>query len=366
MPPSIAYFITPHGFGHATRAAAVMAAIHARHPSWRLEIFTQVPRWVFEDSLTGPFDYHSVLTDVGLAQLSPMLEDLEGTVERLNGLLPFREAVVRQLAEQVGSSGCAVVVCDIAPLGIAVARAVGIPSILVENFTWDWIYEAYAPAAPGLQPHIDYLRSAFADADYLVQIAPVCAPRPAHLTTNPVSRSPRTPPAAVRDRLAIPPDAKAVFLTMGGFDQPAYRFLEQANGLRDTYFVIPGSSHAVTERRGNAILLPDHTAFFHPDLLNACDVVVGKLGYSTCAETYYAGLPYGYVARSRLRESAVLGPYARQMMGGIEITLAEFEHGRWLRRLPDLLARPRLARDTTNGAEEVGEFVGRLVNRRSQ
>jgi hypothetical protein len=363
MPPSIAYFITPHGFGHATRASAIMAAIHTRCPTWRFEIFTEVPRWVFEDSLTGPFDYHSIPTDVGLAQLSPMVEDLEGTIERLAGLLPFRQTMVRRLAEQVGRSGCAVVVCDIAPLGIAVARAASIPSILVESFTWDWIYEAYLPAAPGLQPHIDYLRSAFAAAEYLVQIAPVCVPRAAHLTTNPVSRSPRTPPAVVRDGLGIPPGAKAVFVTMGGFDQTPYPALEQSDGLRDTYFVIPGGSIGVIDRRGSSILLPHHTPFFHPDLLNACDVVVGKLGYSTCAETYYSGLPYGYVPRSRLRESAVLGSYVRQTMGGIEITPAEFEDGRWLTRLPDLLGSPRVPRRSVNGAETVADFVEQLVSK---
>lgn len=363
MTTSIAYFITPHGFGHATRASAVMAAIHARRPTWRFEIFTEVPRWVFEDSLTGAFDYHSVFTDVGLAQLSPMIEDLDGTIERLSRLLPFREAVVHRLAEQLGRSGCTAVLCDIAPLGIAVAKAARMPSILVESFTWDWIYETYLPAAPGLQPHIDYLRSVFAAADYLVQIAPVCVARAAHLTTNPVSRSPRTPPAVVRDGLGIPPGSKAVFLTMGGFDQASYPFLEQTNGLRDTYFVIPGGSSGAIERRGRAILLPHHTPFFHPDLLNACDAVVGKLGYSTCAETYYAGLPYGYVPRTRLRESAVLGPYVRQTMGGLEIAPTEFEDGRWLTRLPDLLGKPRLPRRTVNGAEALAEFVEQLVSR---
>ena len=33
----------------------------------------------------------------------------------------------------------------------------------------------------------------------------------------------------------------------------------------------------------NLILLPHHSVFFHPDLVNASDAVVGKLGYSTLA-----------------------------------------------------------------------------------
>ncbi len=46
---SLAYFISPHGFGHAARACAVMSAILERMPGVRFEIFTEVPRWFFVD-----------------------------------------------------------------------------------------------------------------------------------------------------------------------------------------------------------------------------------------------------------------------------------------------------------------------------
>jgi hypothetical protein len=39
----IAYFISPHGFGHASRAAAVMEALYKIESSIRFEIFTTTP-----------------------------------------------------------------------------------------------------------------------------------------------------------------------------------------------------------------------------------------------------------------------------------------------------------------------------------
>ncbi len=54
----IAYFISPHGFGHAARAASVMEAIHEIDPSIRFEIFTASPSWFFQDNLSGLFNYH--------------------------------------------------------------------------------------------------------------------------------------------------------------------------------------------------------------------------------------------------------------------------------------------------------------------
>ncbi|NIO06707.1 MAG: hypothetical protein GTO40_01480, partial [Deltaproteobacteria bacterium] len=94
----IAYFITPHGYGHAARASAVMAAIQQRTPKVRFEIFTQVPRWFFQDSLSEPFGYHPLLTDIGLAQKTALSEDIPETLNRLDDLLPFDAPLIQDLA----------------------------------------------------------------------------------------------------------------------------------------------------------------------------------------------------------------------------------------------------------------------------
>jgi hypothetical protein len=109
------------------------------------------------------------------------------------------------------------------------------------------------------------------------------------------------------------------------------------------------------------VLLSHHSGFFHPDLLNACDAVVGKLGYSTLAEAYQAGIPFGYIQRPRFRESAVLAAYIQAEMRGLEIPAAHFEDGSWLSALPALLALPRIERRGRNGAVEVVEFISQLL-----
>ena len=86
----IAYFISPHGFGHAARAASVMAAISRIDSSFRFEIFTTTPSWFFQDNLCGLFTYHYLLTDLGLVQKTPFEEDFGETLRRLNQLLPCK------------------------------------------------------------------------------------------------------------------------------------------------------------------------------------------------------------------------------------------------------------------------------------
>jgi len=112
-----------------------------------------------------------------------------------------------------------------------------------------------------------------------------------------------------------------------------------------------------TERRGQVIYLGKSSGFYHPDLINASDAVIGKVGYSTLAEIYQAGVPYGYIARPRFRESAPLVAFIEQHMVGLPISEAEFMAGQWLERLPDLLALPRQTAPKINGAMAVATMI---------
>jgi hypothetical protein len=358
--PKLAYFVSAHGFGHATRACAIMAAIQKMAPDTHFEIFSVAPAWLFEDSLPGGFTLHAQETDIGLAQTGPLVEDIPLTLERLDAFLPFDAAQVAELAGQVGQLGCTGVVCDIAPLGLAVARQAGLPSVLIENFTWDWIYGEYVAEAPRLQAHIDYLQRAFALADYHIQTAPAYPRAPAHLVTTPVSRRPQISRDEVRDRLGIPGAAPVLLVTMGGIPDD-YGFLGQLADSRPYHFILPGNwsprHRASVEWCGNVTLLPHHSAFFHPDLVQASDAVIGKAGYSTVAETYHAGVPFGYVLRARFRESAVLQRFIERELPGFEIPEAAFKDGNWLSRLPGLLALPRCPRQAPNGADQAAAFI---------
>jgi len=352
-----------------------MEAIRQRTPEVRFEIFTQVPRWFFQDSLSEPFGYHPLLTDIGLAQKTALVEDMPETLKRLDDFLPFDDFRVQDTASQISRLECRLALCDIAPMGIAVAKVAGIPSVLIENFTWDWIYEAYLKDMPELKRYITYLGKAFDAADYHVQTQPVCRPRDVDLTTSPVSRKIRTSRRQVRQQLGIPNRAKMVMITMGGIPW-RYGFLEHLVKREGVYFIIPGADTSQSPDidpltgtgrlagTGGIVLLPHQSAFFHPDLVNAADAVIGKAGYSTVAEVYNAGIPFGYVGRPKFRETAALTAYIEQEMKGLPITEAQFQSGKWLSSLTDLLALPRIRRNDSYGADQVAAFIGELLDRK--
>ncbi|MCG6878368.1 MAG: hypothetical protein LJE96_04370 [Deltaproteobacteria bacterium] len=356
----VACFVSPHGFGHAARTSAIMSAMHERNPKISFEIFTTVPQWFFAESLSGPFCHHSVHTDVGLVQKGPLCADLPGTVKRLDQFLPFDPGQLERMAKKLNALGCAMVLCDISPLGIAVAGKAGIPSVLVENFTWDWVYQEYVSEKKGFMPHIKRLEALFSSADFHIQTSPVCAQKMVQLRTAPISRRPRNRSTAVRKRLGVSDFTPLVLITMGGIPKH-HGFIDQLLRQKGIFFVAPGggTNQRVSE---NVMLLPHHSQFFHPDLVHAADAVVGKVGYSTLAEVYHAGVPYGYIKRKRFQESEVLSGYIERYMAGFAIDETEFENGKWILRAFELLDLPTKTEQRENGADTVADFILALLD----
>jgi acyl dehydratase len=351
----IATFVTPHGFGHAARAAAVMEALYRAREDVAFDLFTAVPQWFFDDSVTAPVERFELACDVGMVQLSPLVEDLGATIDRLDAFLPFDEDLVERLARQLRQRGVRAVLCDVAPLGLAVARAAGLPSVLIENFTWDWIYEGYVPQDRRIALHVAYLADQFRLADHHVQCEPRCLRSPADLVTAPVAREPRRLPAAVREALGIEPGVPLVLLSSGGV-QGVYPWLETLQTQRDVVYVAPGIGDEL-ERTGSLVRLPAHSGVYHPDLVRAADAVVGKLGYSTVSEVYRAGVPFAYVGRPRFREAPAMAAFVDRRMPSLALSTTSFEAGIWLERVPELLALPRGDVRESNGADEVARYV---------
>jgi len=357
---SIAYFITSHGFGHAARASAVMNAIYARWPYVSFEIFTLTPQWFFTNCVKAPFAWHQQQTDVGLVQTSPLHFDPDQTIDALAAFLPFKEQLLKSLSDKLCVADCHLIISDISPLGIAVAQYAGMASVLVENFTWDWIYEPYVTENPQFKKYIDLLDGYFNNAGLRIQAVPICKKISKHPCTPPISRAPVSDPLQIRKQLGIKGQEKMVLITMGGMPG-SLPFIEQLASVdKHICFVLPGTSINQAEpaiKTNQVIFLSRNSEFYHPDLVNAADAVVGKVGYSTLSEVYQAGVPYGFVTRPDFRESPVFETYIRQNMAGIEISEIEFNSGVWLKLLPELLSHPKRAQSKPNGADAAAEHI---------
>ncbi len=90
--------------------------------------------------------------------------------------------------------------------------------------------------------------------------------------------------------------------------------------------------------------------------------MIARLGYSTLAEAYHAGVPFGYLPRDRFPESPIIAAFARQEMDAMAISTEAFVAGNWLPAAEQLLALPRRPHPALNGADQAAEFLLRLLD----
>lgn len=363
---SIGCCITPHGFGHAARACAVLDALADRIPV-HYKIVSTAPAWFFAESLTASYDVHPLQTDVGLVQQDALHEDLAQTVEHLHAFYPLRVKLLDQLATLFAD--CQLVLCDIAPVGIAAAAQARkqygsqVRSVLVENFTWNWIYQPYQGSYPEFTEIIHDLEQLYSQADYHIQAEPVCAPHHADLVVRPIARACQQTRPEVRTLLGLSEQEKVILVTMGGIAGTELP-VRQMKACKDFCFILAGQ----TGQRGkgvanqdNILFLPADSTIRHPDLIAACDAVIGKIGYSTLAEVYQAGIPFAYIGREWFRESQPLADFIAQEMPSLPLTEEAFQQQNLSDILTKLCQLPRHDQSHENGAAMVADFLEKLL-----
>ena len=334
---NIAYFISPHGFGHASRACAVMTILARNISSVSFSIFTRVPEWFFERSFNGDvkYTYYDRQTDVGFIQSTSMLENYDATIRALENLYPLRDDIVEKTALTLKNLNIDAVFNDICVLGISAANYASIPSVLIENFTWDWIYSSYVSEEPRFQKYIEYLKPLFDQATLRIQSEPVCVPTQRARVVPPLARRLRAPKDAVRLLLQVPDSAPMVMCTMGGVPGD-FSFMPKLAEVKDVFFVLAGLE-PLSPPPPNVRAIPHTSNLYHPDLVAAADAVVGKVGYSTVAEAYYGRTQFLYIPRPRFPESRVMEAFVRRELNGIEIPQSDFETGSWASHVKELL-----------------------------
>lgn len=351
----LAVFISPHGFGHAARACAVMEAIGCLHPAIRFDVFTTVPAWFLAESLTVSFDHFAEPVDVGLVQQDPMREDMEATTAALARLLETGSGRVARLAKAIRERDCAAVIADIAPVGLASASAAGVPGILLENFTWDWIYAHHPRASPALLQIGEWMARVNATAALHLQTVPVCSPAGGAVRVGPIARRPRAGRVATRRRLGIGDQERLALVSLGGVATS----LAPPTRVPESWKVL-----LLGESRGPlpaaVRVLPHHSGIFHPDLACAADAIVGKLGYSTVAEAWQAGCALVWADRPEFPETEVLAAHVRENLPHAEIRPAELGSGDWTESL-GALQPPRQPGPFRDGAEQAARAILRML-----
>lgn len=323
---------------------------------------SEAPRWIFEERASG-LDFSSADIDPGILQRSALDVDLEATIRAHQRFAECWETRLAEEASFLEQRAPRLVISDIPPLAIGAAAAAGISAVGVSNFSWDWILGGYLDREPRLREIVARYADAYARADCVFRLPLhgdlgafakiVDVPHLTHRAS--LSR------AEVRARLDLEAaeTRPVVLLSFGGFGSGQ---LNAGEAKHLDGYVFLAFQEMPRGFPGEWRRLPTPSPVHHEALVSACDVVIGKPGYSTCAEVLAQRARFLFVSRLDYTEGPVLEAGLWRDGCVRAISRDDFFAGRWREHLDALLAQPLPSQAPPDDGAEViaAQLLARL------
>lgn len=345
------FYISGHGFGHASRSIEIINALIDRRPELRVIIRSSVAPWLVERTAHAGVVLSSAAVDTGVIQLDSLHLDALGSIARAEAFMATFEQRVDSEVAFLRDHDAVMTISDLPPLGIAAGHAAGIAAFATGNFTWDWIYEHYE----GGQSVADHIGTIYRLATKALRM-----PMWGGFATFPeihdlpfVARRSRREGREVREAFGLPLDRPIVLTSFGGYGLEALD--EQALTELDGY-------HVLTPAAFNDQVLYER-GFRYEDLVKAVDVVVTKPGYGIISECLANQTALLYTSRGDFREYPVLVDAMPAFLRCGYIPHDDLFRGRWQPYLDAVISQP--APPTTpaaNGADVAADILLRSLS----
>lgn len=355
--PRLVFYVSGHGYGHATRAALLLERVRAALP---VELFVRgsVPARILAGAGAA---LSAGLEEPPLVQRGGLDVDWDGSLRAHLAFLERRAEAVAAEAAWLRSLAPSLVLADVPSLACEAASKAGVPCRLVSNFTWDWVLGSRAAADPRWLPVSGRMADAYALAAGAWRL-----PGSGGFSTVPAVSDPgllaRRSAASrleARAALGVPEDGRPlVLVSFGGFGASLPRLDDPALEA----FRFAGFGPAPAGLRAPWHALDENPALPHAESVAACDLLVGKPGYGTFSEAAAHGCRVLAVRRPDYVESEALWRWLSGVATCAELPRAEFESGRWAPHLSALMARKTLAPVPAPGADLIAVQIRALLS----
>jgi hypothetical protein len=373
---AIVFYVSGHGFGHASRSIEVINAILAKRPETRIGVRTSAPRWLFDLTVKGKVTYSTLECDTGVVQVDALTLDEADSIRRAAA---FHTDLVTRAASETRALrelGAGLIIGDIPPLAFAVGASAGIPSVGLGNFTWDWIYADYPRVrlAPSLLPAI---RTAYSKASMALRL-PMSG---GFESFSNVKDIPFIARHAVKTReevcklLKLPADKPIVLVSFGGYGLPALE--TEALTKFKKYTVVNTANIPLSRSRKEAALVDRKGAYVtvneeamydagirYEDLVGAAEAVVTKPGYGIISECIANETAILYTTRGHFPEYEVLVEEMPKYVRSAFINHDDLFAGKWESPIDKLLAQPKPKKvPETNGADVAADILLKALDK---
>lgn len=353
----VAYYITGHGYGHATRSIELIRGLLQSGRYCVTIVSSLTPEFFLAEllpqiSVAEHLKVRFLTLDTGGIQIDAIHMDPVRTLDTYyNRIHLLHDKLVGEEAQWMLDNKVTLALVDATPIASAAAKRIGIPSIYVTNITWDFVYEtnlrsiedspvlselATQSSSLGIienyrvmvqQCHED-VRMGSAFIQHLGQ-----CPLPSNIPSQQIYVAPlicRSLDSSngqrrdLRLEYKLPSDSKLVLLGFGGHDTH-WRLKDEFLPSNWYCFVL----RATAEEMPSSRFFPLPIETYVPEYIASVDAVIGKMGYGTVSECLTAGRVLCYIPRVHWPEEEALASLLDKYQAGISLSLSDFHAGRW-------------------------------------
>lgn len=369
---SVAFYISGHGFGHASRQIEILNALAPLiRDRYDILVRTAAAQWLFDRTLRGGVTFLPGECDSGIAQIDSLRLDEAATITAAREFYAPVHQRIESEAALLRERSAALVISDAPPLACAAAAAAGVPSIVISNFTWDWIYEGYGRGfgqeAPNVLP---FIREAYARAaaGWRLPMGGGFGTFESVADLPFVARHATRSRAGVIAALGLPSSRPLVLSSFGGYGLNDFD-VSSLDCLGDWTVVVtePASPKRAKARAEAGLAFVDERRIYengmrYEDLVAAVDVVATKPGYGIISECVANGTAMLYTSRGHFPEYDVMVREMPRVLRCAYIDQASLLAGRWRAALDTLMSSPPPAeRPATNGAEIAASRIAEML-----
>ncbi|MBC8286707.1 MAG: hypothetical protein H8E42_04445 [Nitrospinae bacterium] len=350
---NLAYYISGHGYGHYARSIPVLNKLVS---DFNVHVKSEIPQDLFTKFLKGDFKYWPQSVDTGCRHSNSLEVDSEETFRIFKN---FQDrSVIDTEKNWLRDNHVDMVISDVASMPVKAAHDLGIPSILIGNFTWHDIY-THLPGAEEHKHLLQVLEEEYRCAD--LHILPQC-----HLPTLQIEKS-----------------KEVGFLAQKGQDirKDLERYLDTSFAGKTLVFIYLGllGTHSVLwenlpqnkdclyltrdpiEQAVPGLYILDDQ-FDFPDLIASVDVVCTKGGYSTLGSAFASHKPVITCERHDFYEFEAIREYLLKTQTGVIITDDDFYQGHWQGAIKTALSLTVKDKVPLNGEIEILKIVHQMLS----
>jgi hypothetical protein len=294
----IAFYPSSHGYGHATRIAALANEFIAM--GIECHFISNHPKTLFPGNEQFSIK-HNRQIDFGIIQNEVIKPEIGKTKEKLLQLWKNKDQIVKTEVKFLKENNIDLVIADIPPLAFQAAFEAGVPCIAVSNFSWYYIYKNLfnddKEVSEILHDMLKMQKSVFVSyrlpfSDDFSMIG-----FPKLLDSGVLAK--KTNSLDLREKYNIPKNHLIVLLSYGGGGKSPINLAK----LFDARNVTIISSQDNFEHDNFRFIAHDED---YSSILAHCDILIGKMGYSTLAEVCQNNLHLIFSSRKDFPEEKIL------------------------------------------------------------